>query len=667
MPKIYTLFFMFIGISFQISAQSKIGFDSTQNELKEVVITYQADKLTPITYQNIYSKELKYKSIGQEPSFLLAETPSITNYSDAGSANGYSYFRIRGIDQTRINIIFDGVPLNEPEDQGAYFSNYPDLFNSLSQLQIQRGIGITQNGVASYGGGIQLSSPNLSEAKRANVGLSYGSFNTLRTFAEYSSGINKGKAFYARASNIQSDGYKYHSSNSSQSLLLSGGVFRNKSIWKANFLAGKQRNELAWLGVADSLIHIDPRTNGNSTQEKDRFFQTLTQIQNSWQINTNSSIQSGLYHTFLQGGYEFDYNNFVGLPLTEELYRYGFLSNFVGLFSNYTLSKDKLKWTSGIHVNKYARKHIGSEKSLGVLYENTGFKNEMSVYTKASYTHKWLTIYGDVQYRNVEFDYVGSTAFQGLSWRFFNPKVGFTSVLKNETKVYYSLGRIGREPTRNDMFGGNDDLLADISGNPILSNTSPEYVIDQEIGVRYEKEKTRLYVNLYLMNFENEIVLEGKFGPNGLPLTNNVERSFRTGLELTFAYKLSSCIQLVNNSSFNYSRIKAKNEWFSPILTPPVIINQEINFTKNKWVTGVSARYQASSFIDFANEARINGYFFVNSRVGMTIQDIQVALHLNNLTNATYFNQAYIDFDGTTKYFVQSPINGAISINYSIK
>src|SRR5690606_40416425 len=40
---------------------------------------------TPITYQNINSDIIEKKSIGQEPSFLSAETPSVTNYSDAGS------------------------------------------------------------------------------------------------------------------------------------------------------------------------------------------------------------------------------------------------------------------------------------------------------------------------------------------------------------------------------------------------------------------------------------------------------------------------------------------------------------------------------------------------------------------------------------------------------
>ena len=350
----------------QIPAQDSLHLDLIK-QLDEVIVTYQADKLTPVSFQNISVKEIKSRSTGQEPSFLLAETPSITNYSDAGNSQGYSYFRIRGIDQTRINMTFDGVPLNEPEDQGAYFSNYPDILNSVGKLQIQRGVGVTKNGVASYGGSIQLFSPNLRDSAQTRVGLGYGSFNSLRAFGEYNSGVKNKKALYVRASQIYSDGYKYHSSNHSQSVFVSSGLFYDKSMWKINLLAGQQRNGMAWLGVPETLIEMDRRSNANSKQEKDKFFQSLAQIQNSWQISPSSFLQSSVYYTFLKGNYGFDLNNFLGFPPTEELYNYAFQSNLVGLFSNYTFSKKNFSWTTGFHGNLYHRRHTGSEACMPTL------------------------------------------------------------------------------------------------------------------------------------------------------------------------------------------------------------------------------------------------------------------------------------------------------------
>lgn len=648
----------------QLTAQDILIIDSVKH-FEEVVVTYQADKRTPVTFQNISLKTIKEKSIGQEPSFLLAETPSITNYSDGGNSQGYSYYRIRGIDQTRINTTFDGIPMNEPEDQGSYFSNYPDILNSVSKIQIQRGVGTSKNGVASYGGSLQLFSPNLADTTKTTFGLGYGSFNSLRVFGEYNSGIRNKKSLYVRASQIYSDGYKYHSFNNSQSVFLSGGVFYDKSIWKLNLLAGHQQNNMAWIGVSDSLINIDRRTNANSKQENDSFLQMLTQLQNSWQISHSSSLQSSIYYAFLEGNYGFDNNNFSGLPSTDELYNYAFLSNLMGFYSNYTFSKKQFNLTTGLHGSIYNRQHTGSKKTIGQLYQNSGYKNEISVFTKADYTFKCFTLFADVQYRYVNFDYKGSVALQKLEWHFINPKAGLSATIYPNSTLYYSVGYTGREPTRNDMFGGNDDLLGDSLGNAVLFNAKPEFVLNHELGFRFQKSKLNFNLNLYYMDFKNEIVLDGKFGPNGLALTNNVEKSFRTGLELSVICKVNKHFLLVNNSSFNYSRIKERTETFSPILNPSIIINQEAVYPKNNFIIALSARYQHHSFIDFANEEKVNSYFLLNSRSSYSMKNFQFSVFLNNITNSKYFNHGYVNYDGRKKYFVQAPINFYTSIQYS--
>jgi iron complex outermembrane receptor protein len=663
MTKYFTLFVLILLTSRQLNAQDTLKLDTTKM-LKEVIVTYQADKLTPITFQNISSKDLKTKSTGQEPSFLLSETPSVTNYSDAGNSQGYSYFRLRGIDQTRINMTLDGVPLNEPEDQGAYFSNYPDIFNSVSKIQIQRGVGTSKNGVASYGGSVQLFSPNLADTTKTTIGFDYGSFNSLRVFGEYNSGIKNKKALYVRASQIYSDGYKYNSSNNSQSIFISGGLFYNKSTWKINLLAGRQQNELAWIGVSDSLIGIDRKTNANKN-EKDQFTQCLTQLQNNWRPNNFSSLQSSVYYTFLNGNYDFNLNGFLGMPTTNELYNYAFQSNLIGFFSNYTFSKKRLNLTTGTHGNIYARQHIGSKKTLGQLYKNTGYKNEISVFTKADYTFKRYTLFADIQYRYASFDYKGTVALNKVQWHFINPKAGLSVEVKQNSVIYYSIGCTGREPTRNDIFGGNDDLLADSLGNAIVSIKTPEYVVNQELGFRHQSDKLNFNLNLYYMNFKNEIVLDGKFGPNGLALTNKVEQSLRTGVELSITYKISKRFTLTNNSSFNYSRIKEQQEVFTPILTPPLIINQEAVYSYKGFSVALSARYQDKSFMDFANTSTVKSYFLLNGRVCYNIKGFQISVFVNNITNSKYFNNGYVDFDGSKKYFVQAPTNFYASIKYS--
>lgn len=248
MIKNLALIFASALISAQAVSQTTSPTDTATLELSEVVISvdYLADKHTPVTYQNIKPAYFEHKNTGQEPSFLLSETPSMTVYSDAGSYQGYSYFRMRGIDQTRLNMTLDGVPLNEPEDQGVYFSNYPDFFNSIGQVQIQRGVGTSKNGTSSYAGSLQFTSPSLLDSTRAAIGFGYGSFGTYRAFGEFNSGQKENKAIYIRASRLHSDGYRERSANTSGSAFYSAGLFMdNSSLKLTGFLATKK---IKWLG-----------------------------------------------------------------------------------------------------------------------------------------------------------------------------------------------------------------------------------------------------------------------------------------------------------------------------------------------------------------------------------------------------------------------------------
>lgn len=633
-------------------------------ELPEIVIdSYLAEEQTPISYQDIDMELIETKNTGQEASFLLSETPSMTVYTDAGSYQGYSYFRLRGIDQTRINMTLDGVPLNEPEDQGVYFSNYPDFLNSIDKIQIQRGVGTSKNGTSSYAGSIQYSSPNLRDSNYTQIGAGYGSYNTYRLFGEYNMGIKKNKGLYIRASHLNSDGYKDRSANNSQSVFYSGSIFKEKSSYKLTGFIGQQRNQMAWLGVSQEQINDNPRANGN-TEEDDQFLQSLTQLQHTLYISNSSTLKSSLYYNYLQGNYDFNLDNFLGLPLSGELYNYAFRSHFTGFYTNYSYEKKKVQWTSGLHGNLYSRSHIGSEKSLGELYKNTGFKNEWSVFSKIHYKTHQLAFYGDLQVRHTSFDYEGTVPFDQLNWTFFNPKAGMSYQLKNNTSLYYSIGRTGREPTRTDLFGGNDDLLADSTGNAVLYINDPEFVLDQELGLKFKGKNININVNLYHMSFNNEIVLNGQFGPNGLALNNNVERSIRAGLEVDASLKIKKW-KFINASSYNYSEIKEQSTTFTPILTPKLIVNQDIIYIFKRLETGISMRYQSGSYIDFSNDNKLDDYFLVNLRASYTMKNWKLSVLINNVLNTTYYNNGYVDFDGTNKYFIQAPTNLYANLTYT--
>src|ERR1019366_8762401 len=99
-----------------------------------VVKALRADDVTPVTKTNLEQPELAAKSWGQEMPVLLQESPSVTGYSETGSGQGYAYLSLRGISQTRVNMTFDGVPLNEPEDSAVYTADFANLTGNVASV-----------------------------------------------------------------------------------------------------------------------------------------------------------------------------------------------------------------------------------------------------------------------------------------------------------------------------------------------------------------------------------------------------------------------------------------------------------------------------------------------------------------------------------------------------
>ncbi len=79
----------------------------------------------------------------------------------------------------------------------------------------------------------------------------------------------------------------------------------------------------------------------------------------------------------------------------------------------------------------------------------------------------------------------------------------------------------------------------------------------------------------------------------------------------------------------------------------------------------MSARYQGKSFIDFKNTATINEFFLLNARLQYEIKKLQLGIFVNNIANAKYFSNGYVDYNGVNKYFVQAPATFSFSVQYS--
>ena len=107
--------------------------------INEVTVTsLRATDKSPMAYSNVDKETLSKTNLGQDIPYLLSNTPSLIVTSDAGTGIGYTNFRIRGTDASRINVTINGIPYNDPDEQGAYWVDVPDLTSSVENIQVQR-------------------------------------------------------------------------------------------------------------------------------------------------------------------------------------------------------------------------------------------------------------------------------------------------------------------------------------------------------------------------------------------------------------------------------------------------------------------------------------------------------------------------------------------------
>jgi len=644
----------------------RVSMTPTARTLEAATITaVRGEAVAPVSRATIDEAELDRRYFGQELPLLLTTAPSITAYSDAGSFSGYSYMRLRGIDQSRVNITLDGIPLNDPEDHFVYFSNFPDLTNSLESVELQRGVGTSSNGVASYAGSLTLESVSLAGAQRGgDVQLERGSFDSNRGSVEYASGMLSSRlSFYGRVSGQETDGYRRHSSNRSASFFVSGGYFGDHDIIKAVAFGGRAKNGLAYLAASLDDLEADPRANPLTDAERDDFFQNFASVQYTRLLGSEADVGVTAYGMWSGGDYD--------VRVEPDLWNFGLVSGAGGLIATARARFGRFRVLGGAHGSGYERAHYAAIRpNLDArLYDNTGFKNEASGFAKASYDVGRWSLFGDLQVRRAAFRYEpdanAGIESQRIDWTFVNPKVGVTWQANHALRLYASYGKNGREPTRNDMFAGFDNLdttNAEFVGS--LDRVRPESVHDLEAGVVAQGSRVGVHANLYSMDFHDEISPIGPLSYLGLPLRKNVRRSYRRGVEVDVAFRATTALTGSVNATVSRNRIDEYTDDASgvtytdvePLLTPRTIANGSLTYALGRALQfSAYGRFVGSSYLANTSDARFTtpGRATADASMAWAMTRYTLGVRMNNLTSTPFYTGGYTD--GTTSYYYVLP------------
>lgn len=670
---------------------SVVMFGQAEYANTDTTKTYELDATSVVSFFRnsvnvgslVKGEDIIEKNYGQEPSHIFNSMPSIFSMTDNGTEFGYGYYRIRGLDQTRINVTLDGMPWNEAEDFGSYFANSPDLLSSMHSVKVEKGTSANNTGTAGTAGGINLESIDLIRDTVSYAYVGAGSYETFKTTVVYNSGLINGHwGIHTKATMQSTEGYRDYAFNRSQAFTVKAGYFFNERH-SIDFLSmnGQHRNGQAWLGNTMEEINTNPRCNGNTVYEPDLWIQSVNKIQYKGWLNDNILLTASTYLQFQTGDYAFDLDNYMrrmddpAFPTTGIVYDYGLThylygGNIMGKFylNNWTL-------TAGTNIYHFQRRHFMDDSLLKNMYnvpveeyyDNIGHKNDVEVFANALYHIGKFSVSGNIQYRYVDFNYkdnlnssiIYDKKAMGTVWNFTNCGMNMEYEFNRANKTYLRYGLSHREPTRTDMFGGNEYFSGEIT------SAVPEVANDIELGHVLTTDKVDFNANAFIMLFKNERVLNGEFGLNGLPCHESAKESIRTGVEMTLDYQPITGFHTILNGSYSFNQVKSETYGTKRhILTPAVTLDFDINYSRKGFLAGFNTNYHSKMFVDMGNDFTLPDFLTLNLYGSYRIKDVEIGARLNNFTNRRNFNNGAVGAGNTMLYFPTAGINGLVNLKY---
>lgn len=701
--------------SAQVNYQDTTVLTILMRQLEDVVVSAPVVQTT-VSKQEMTHADLNRDNTGQNLPYLLSVTPSLVTTSDDGLGIGYTYFHIRGTDQTRINMTINEVPLNDAESQSVFWVNMTDMASGVSGLQVQRGVGTSANGGSSFGASVNLRTLDATIPEsvhpgpvRAELDFNGGMYNTFREMlkADVYLGDRTAKqgAWHigGRFSKVNSDGYIERAKSDLLSYQGEVGWQNMRTAVTLTAFGGKEKTYMAWYGVdyntAWGIDGANRRYNpageyvdkdGNIAyydNQTDNYQQHHVHLHVGHRFNQNWTLSATAHYTFGTGYYEMMMTDMLTYE-ADNVTRKGLRNHFYGGILSSKYVHEKVDVQMGLALNQYRGLQYGEIDTTCVgnafipYYKGFGTKTDGNIYAKANWRvlhrgREKLTLYGDLQYRMVDYKIWGDneeTSILGATeaidkhntWHFFNPKAGLTYDNAGHC-LSATFAMANREPTRNNFVA-----------NTASTDPKPEKLLDYELGYNYTSAGVlksgyampwTVGLNLYLMDYDNQLITTGDVSSVGYLITTNVKDSYRAGVEFQFGVEWTKWFTWKGNLTWSRNQWKDASQWrtisFSPDWTAGNIFSFHVaGFNADLQTLVVSSQFLGNT--EDAN-AKLDAYTVTNLMMTYTlpfqklhnarnIPDITLKCQINNLFDTKYVNNG--GTDGTyVWYFPQAGIN----------
>ena len=588
-------------IALSMSAWAQTSEDTLtilMKQLEDIEVSVKRVQQTTLANTMVKNEELNRDNTGQNLPYLLSTTPGLQVTSDDGLGVGYTYFRVRGTDHTRINMTVNEVQLNDQESQTVFWVNMTDMASSISQIDVQRGVGTSTSGSA-FGAGLNMQTNFLDTTSHIKLAFNGGMYNTFRELVSAHAAIANRWMLNARFTKVNSDGFLYRTKSDLYSYYGDIGWYGKKTHVILRAFGGAESTGMGWEGVdyntAYGLDGADRRYNpaGEYTvsaadgsdsvvyypNQTDNYAQQHGQLTINHRFTPKWSLTATLHYTHGSGYYEqykkkkYSYWGLSDSGKTYGLYMKHLNNHYAGFITSAKYLSEQADVQIGVAGNYYYGQHWGildylakpSTQLLPVHYEyyrNDANKIDVNTYAKANWriihrAQEQLSVYGDLQYRYVRYSRNGLNDENMellplvANYHFFNPKAGLTYQHGGHL-LSASFAIANRDPSRNNY---KENARWDPVTNTWTNMPKAERLYDYELGYSYAHRRFTVGANLYFMDYDNQLVLTGEYNDVGSYKTINVKDSYRMGAELTAGVKITDWFRWEGNMVISRNKI----------------------------------------------------------------------------------------------------------------
>lgn len=296
--------------------------------LQDVVVTSAKARTreTPIAMSEITAAQLEAKLGNKELPEVLKMTPGVWATPDGGGY-GDAKINMRGFKAPNVAVLVNGIPMNDMEWGGIYWSNFTGLGDVTTGIQTQRGLGAAIISAPSIGGTINMTTKGLDAKKGGTLWYGMGNNGLNDVGFSVSTGLMKnGWAITVLGSRKWGNG----NGNIQGTEFEGWNYFVNvaKKIGDAHQLSftafgspqwHNQRNNVygvlnveGWQDAKNymgnkSMYTYNPgfgydNEGRQRTAYRNQYHKPILSLNHIWQINERSSLSTALYASLASGG-----------------------------------------------------------------------------------------------------------------------------------------------------------------------------------------------------------------------------------------------------------------------------------------------------------------------------------------------------------------------------